>query len=277
MIKEKTIRTASGYGMLFLLIVAILIGILMLALSIVDRNIPLIVLAIVILIVAPIMLGGLFVVNPNQGCVIQLFGKYVGTAKQPGLRWVNPFTTRRRVSMRVRNFESGKLKVNDRDGNPIEIAAVVVWKVVDTAEAVFEVDDYVNFVEVQSEAAVRNLATSYPYDAHVENEVALRSHTNQIAEHLKTEIQDRLDQAGVEVASATSPTRPRSPAPCSSGSKRPRSSRRARRSSREPSGWCRWPSSCSPRTRSWSSTTSARQPWSATCWSSCAAIAIRIP
>jgi regulator of protease activity HflC (stomatin/prohibitin superfamily) len=202
MIKEKTIRTASGYGMLFLLIVAILIGILMLALSIVDRNIPLIVLAIVILIVAPIMLGGLFVVNPNQGCVIQLFGKYVGTAKQPGLRWVNPFTTRRRVSMRVRNFESGKLKVNDRDGNPIEIAAVVVWKVVDTAEAVFEVDDYVNFVEVQSEAAVRNLATSYPYDAHVENEVALRSHTNQIAEHLKTEIQDRLDKAGVEVIEA---------------------------------------------------------------------------
>ncbi len=202
MIKEKLIRTASGYGMLFLLLVALVVGGLMFVLSIVGANVPLIILGLVILIFAFIMLGGLFVVNPNEGRVVQLFGKYVGTAKQPGLRWVNPFTTRRRVSMRVRNFESGKLKVNDRDGNPIEIAAVVVWKVVDTAEAIFEVDDYVNFVEVQSEAAVRNLATSYPYDAHVDDEVSLRSHTAQIAEHLKTEIQDRLDKAGVEVIEA---------------------------------------------------------------------------
>jgi len=202
MIKEKLIRTASGYGMLFLLIVAIVVGVLMFILSIVGQNVPLIILGLVIMIAAFIMLAGLFVVNPNEGRVVQLFGKYIGTAKQPGLRWVNPFTTRRRVSLRVRNFESGKLKVNDRDGNPIEIAAVVVWKVVDTAEAIFEVDDYVNFVEVQSEAAVRNLATSYPYDAHVDDEVSLRSHTAQIAEHLKTEIQDRLDKAGVEVIEA---------------------------------------------------------------------------
>jgi regulator of protease activity HflC (stomatin/prohibitin superfamily) len=202
MIKEKVVPTASGYGMLFLLIAAMVIGVALFVRSVVRQDVPMIILGLVIMLIVPIMLSGLFVVNPNEGRVIQLFGKYIGTAKQPGLRWVNPFTTRRRVSMRVRNFESGKLKVNDHDGNPIEIAAVVVWKVVDTAEAVFEVDDYINFVEVQSEAAVRNLATSYPYDAHVENEVALRSHTAQIAAHLKTEIQDRLDKAGVEVIEA---------------------------------------------------------------------------
>lgn len=202
MIKEREIRTASGYGMLFLLIVAMAVGVLMFALAIAGHNVTLIILGLLLVIIASIMMGGLFVVNPNEGRVVQLFGKYVGTAKQPGLRWVNPFTTRKKVSMRVRNFESGKLKVNDRDGNPIEIAAVVVWKVVDTAEAVFEVDDYVNFVEVQSESAVRNLATSYPYDAHVENEVSLRSHTSAIADHMKKEIQDRLDKAGVEVIEA---------------------------------------------------------------------------
>lgn len=202
MIKEKAVTTAPGYGMLFVLLVVLAIGVLSFVLSIVGKNVPMLIMGLAIMVVTPIVMGGLFVVNPNEGRVIQLFGKYVGTAKQPGLRWVNPFTTRRRVSLRVRNFESGKLKVNDRDGNPIEIAAVVVWKVVDTAEAIFEVDDYVNFVEVQSEAAVRNLATSYPYDGHLENEVALRSHTAQIADHLKTEIQDRLDKAGVEVIEA---------------------------------------------------------------------------
>ena len=148
------------------------------------------------------LLAGLFVVNPNEGRVIQLFGKYVGTVKTPGLRWNNPFTTRRKVSLRVRNFESGRLKVNDEDGNPIEIAAVVVWKVVDTAEAVFEVDDYENFVQVQSEAALRNMATTFPYDAHVEGKVSLRSHTNEIAEKLKIEVQDRLGKAGVDVLEA---------------------------------------------------------------------------
>ncbi|OGF17084.1 MAG: hypothetical protein A2W00_00935 [Candidatus Eisenbacteria bacterium RBG_16_71_46] len=146
--------------------------------------------------------AGLSVVNPNQGLVVQLFGGYVGTLRHPGLWWVNPFTARKRVSLRVRNFESGKLKVNDNDGNPIEIAAVVVWKVVDTAEAVFQVDNYENFVHVQSEAALRNLATSYAYDAHVEGQMSLRGHTADIAEQLKKEIQERLSQAGVEVIEA---------------------------------------------------------------------------
>src|SRR5688572_2098861 len=141
----------------------------------------------------------LFVVNPNEGRVMQFFGDYVGTVKQPGLRWANPFFTKKRISLRVRNFESTRLKVNDQEGNPIEIASVVVWRVVDTAEAVFEVDDYQNFVKVQTEAAVRNLATRYKYDAHEEHEMSLRGNTADVAEHLKKEIQDRLARAGVEV------------------------------------------------------------------------------
>jgi regulator of protease activity HflC (stomatin/prohibitin superfamily) len=149
-----------------------------------------------------LMFMGLFVVNPNEGRVLQLFGDYVGTVKRPGLRWASPLYTKRRISQRVRNFESARLKVNDRDGNPIEIAAVVVWRVVDTAEAVFQVDDYQNFVKVQTEAAVRNLATSYTYDTHLDGEMSLRGNTADVAEHLKKEIQERLATAGVEVIEA---------------------------------------------------------------------------
>jgi regulator of protease activity HflC (stomatin/prohibitin superfamily) len=145
---------------------------------------------------------GLFMVHPNQGKVLQLFGQYRGTAKVQGLRWANPLLMKKPVSLRVRNFESSRLKVNDNEGNPIEIAAVVVWKVVETAEAIFEVDDYENYVHVQSEAALRNLATSYPYDAHDEHTVSLRGHTSAVAEHLKREIQERLSKAGVEVVEA---------------------------------------------------------------------------
>jgi regulator of protease activity HflC (stomatin/prohibitin superfamily) len=134
--------------------------------------------------------------------VLQLFGDYVGTVKRPGLRWASPLYTKRRISQRVRNFESARLKVNDRDGNPIEIAAVAVWRVVDTAEAVFHVDDYQNFVKVQTEAAVRNLATSYTYDAHLEGDMSLRGNTAEVAEHMKKEIQERLATAGVEVIEA---------------------------------------------------------------------------
>ena len=143
--------------------------------------------------------AGFFTVNPNEGRVLQFFGSYIGTVRDPGLRWANPLYTKKRVSLRVRNFETSKLKVNDNRGNPIEIAAVVVWKVIDTAEAVFEVDDYINYVHVQSEAAVRNLATNYPYDAFEENEVSLVGHLPEISEHLKKENQDRLAKAGIEI------------------------------------------------------------------------------
>ena len=142
---------------------------------------------------------GFFMVNPKEGRVLQLFGKYVGTVHSPGLRWANPFYTKMAVSLRVRNFESSKLKVNDKNGNPIEIAAVIVWEVVDTAEAVFQVDDYEDFVSIQSESALRNLATSYAYDNHDEGEISLRGDPVQISEALKSEVQERLQKAGVRV------------------------------------------------------------------------------
>jgi regulator of protease activity HflC (stomatin/prohibitin superfamily) len=148
------------------------------------------------------LMAGLFMVSPNEGKVLQLFGSYVGTARTPGLRWANPLYTKRGISLRVRNFESARLKVNDIDGNPIEIAAVVVWKVVDTAEAVFEVDNFENYVHVQSEAALRNMATSYPYDAHEDQQMSLRGNTVAIADHLRKEIQDRLARAGVQAIEA---------------------------------------------------------------------------
>lgn len=147
-------------------------------------------------------LAGFFTVQPNQGMVLTLFGKYVGTVSAPGLRFANPFYTKKPLSLRVRNFETSKMKVNDKDGNPIEIAAVVVWKVVDTAEAMFQVDDYEHYVHVQSEAAIRNLATAYPYDSHEEHQVSLRGHTLAVAGHLKQEISERLSVAGVEVIEA---------------------------------------------------------------------------
>lgn len=153
----------------------------------------------VALVVNLFLYFGLFIVNPNEAKVLQLFGDYRGTVRKPGLRFANPFYSKVKVSVRVRNFETGKLKVNDNQGNPIEIAAVVVWKVVDTAEAVFEVDDYVNYVHVQSEAAVRNLATGYSYDVHEEGQKSLVTDIQEISDRLKVENQDRLERAGIEI------------------------------------------------------------------------------
>jgi len=149
-----------------------------------------------------VLLGGFYMVEPNQAAVLTLFGKYVGTVKEQGLRWNNPFFSAKKVSLRVRNFESGKLKVNELDGSPIEIAAVIVWKVVDSAEATFNVDDYESFVQIQSEAAVRQIATSYPYDQHEEGQIALRSHAVEISRHLGEQLDERLTSAGVDVIEA---------------------------------------------------------------------------
>jgi regulator of protease activity HflC (stomatin/prohibitin superfamily) len=160
------------------------------------------VLLILALIAVLFMFNGLTPVNPNEARALVLFGHYAGTIRTQGLQWVNPFTQRRRISVRIRNFETSKLKVNDHDGNPIEIAAVVVWKVTDTAEALFEVDDYENFVQVQAESALRNLAMTHPYDAHVEGDMALRSNPVEVAGQLRGEIADRLETAGVEVVEA---------------------------------------------------------------------------
>jgi SPFH domain / Band 7 family len=202
MIREKALAAPSGWAAVFLLIATVAATVWLLIAGIRERHAVWIVSALVALAVEAVLAAGLFVVNPNEAKVLQLFGKYVGSARAPGLRFANPFYTKRRVSLRVRNFESTRLKVNDLDGNPIEIAAVVVWKVVDTAEAIFEVDDYENYVHVQSESALRNMATSYPYDAHDDTQLSLRGHTQSIADHLRKEIQERLLKAGVEVIEA---------------------------------------------------------------------------
>jgi len=158
--------------------------------------------AVIAFVILVFLTKGFFQVQPNQGMVVQLFGRYAGTVREEGLRWTNPFYAKRPVSLRVRNFESSKLKVNDSDGNPIEIAAVIVWQVVDTAEAVFQVDDYENYVHIQSESALRQMAQSYPYDSHDDNKPSLRSHGDEITTHLRDEIQERLGKAGVKVIEA---------------------------------------------------------------------------
>ena len=199
MIRETEARSGSGIFMLLFVPVALISDFIWLIASARNHEPVVVVAAILGLVVLSILLGGFFVVEPNFGAVVTLFGQYKGTERRPGLWWTNPFTTRRKVSLRVRNFESAKLKVNDHDGNPIEIAAVVVWRVVDTAEAMFQVDNYDNFVHVQTEAALRNLATTHPYDAHGDGQLSLRGNTQDVADQLKIEVQARLEKAGVEV------------------------------------------------------------------------------
>jgi regulator of protease activity HflC (stomatin/prohibitin superfamily) len=207
MIRERERNGLPGIPVLLLLFLAWIASIALFAFGIgaPDGHEPYgwVVAGAVLLFISSVFLtSGVFVVAPNSARVLQLFGDYVGTAKTPGLRWANPFYTKKRLSLRVRNFESSHLKVNDADGNPIEIAAVVVWRVVETAEASFEVDNYEHYVHVQSEAAVRNAATSYPYDAHDDTVVSLRGNTAVVAEHMKGEVQQRLQKAGVEVLEA---------------------------------------------------------------------------
>jgi regulator of protease activity HflC (stomatin/prohibitin superfamily) len=202
MIRERAYNGLPGLPVLLVILLAEAAGVWMLVMNIRSESAPEIVFAALGIAALTFLIAGLFMVNPNEGKVLQLFGEYKGTAKKEGLRWANPFLTKKKVSLRVRNFESSHLKVNDIDGNPIEIAAVVVWKVFETAEAVFEVDDYEHYVKVQSEAALRNLATSYAYDAHDDAQVSLRGHTSAVADHLKREIHDRLVKAGVEVIEA---------------------------------------------------------------------------
>lgn len=201
MIQEYQARISHGWTTLFVFIAALLVEAGFTIWAGTARS-PLAVIPVLIGIVTLFCMQGLFIVNPNQAAVATVFGKYAGSIKNPGFWWMNPFAKKGHISLKIRNFESGHLKVNDREGNPIEIAAIVVWKVVETAEAMFNVDSYENYVQVQSEAAIRNLATSYPYDTHIEHEVSLRGNTAEIAEKLKGEIHDRLAKAGVEVIEA---------------------------------------------------------------------------
>ena len=199
---EKKIKARSGIPMLLLFVGLLIVDILLLVFAGKNRIAPLLIAAIVMIPVLVILMAGFFMVNPNESKVLQLFGKYIGTVNDPGLRWANPFYGKKAVSLRVRNFESGQLKVNDSAGNPIEIATVVVWRVVDTAEAIFEVDDYESFVHIQTEAALRNLATAHPYESHNDEKMTLRSDPQDIANLLQKEVQDRLEKAGVEVIEA---------------------------------------------------------------------------
>ncbi|MGN6513406.1 MAG: SPFH domain-containing protein [Lysobacteraceae bacterium] len=200
--KENPLRSLPGIPVLLgiLLVEAVAAGVFFHGARAHDPG--LILAALVVAAVAAFVLIGLYMVEPNQAAVLSLFGKYVGTVKANGLRWNNPFYGKKKVSLRVRNFESGKLKVNELDGSPIEIAAVIVWQVVDSAEAVYNVDDYESFVHIQSESALRAMATSYPYDQHEPDQLALRSHAAEISHHLQQELQERLADAGVTVVDA---------------------------------------------------------------------------
>jgi regulator of protease activity HflC (stomatin/prohibitin superfamily) len=200
--REQVRNVPSGYLMLVVLAIAQISLAYGLIRMIMAGNVAGIIVFGLVSLVVVICWVGFFMVHPNEAKVLQLFGKYVGTAHDQGLKWANPFYAKTAVSTRIRNFESGKLKVNDSRGSPIEIAAVVVWKVFDTAEALFEVDDYEEFVQIQSESALRNLSTTYPYEPHEGEGTALRSHPAEIAQALREEIQDRLEQAGVTVIEA---------------------------------------------------------------------------
>ena len=199
MIREREIKAAPGIWLFLFCLAGIGLGLYFMIRSI-DAGARLTALSLALAVVLLIfMLPGFFLVNPNDAKVLTLLGKYAGSAKSPGFWWVNPLMIKRLISLKVRNFETAKLKVNDNHANPIEIAAIVVWRVVDTAEAMFEVDDYEHYVKVQSESAVRALATTYPYDAHADGAVALSTHTDEISQDLQRQVHDRLAKAGVEV------------------------------------------------------------------------------
>jgi hypothetical protein len=204
-IRERLANGTPGVAMLVASVVLVLVGLALLGSGIaltankVTAGIALIVLGPLLLIAGIMALNGLTSILPGQARVVQLFGRYVGTARTAGLRWFNPLTRRRRVSTRIRNHETAVTKVNDADGNPIEIAAVVVWQVEDTACAVYEVDDFVAFVDIQTETAVRHIATSYPYDSATDDRLSLRDNAEEITAKLSAEIAERVESAGVHI------------------------------------------------------------------------------
>ena len=258
--------------------------------------------AIAALLTVLIGLVGFMAIAPNDARVLLLFGEYKGTVRTSGFYWVNPFYSKRKITLRVRNFETGALhtpevkdahgkvlqtrgrtsgkpsKVNDREGNPIEISAVVVWRVVDTAEALFEVQDYEDFVAVQSEAALRNLASRHPYDSE-DHEVSLRGNTAEVCEQLKHDIQERLEKAGVEVIEARISHLAYAPEIAAAMLQRQAAQAVVAARTRIVDGrgghGRDGARATRPRTRSSSSTTSGGRRWCRTCWSSCAATATR--
>jgi regulator of protease activity HflC (stomatin/prohibitin superfamily) len=200
-VRERTASGVSGWPVLWVAIAGVLAGAALIVAggySSGTGKFVLVTAGLLVILAALVLAGGLTAVAPGQARVIQLLGRYVGTVRTPGLRWVNPFTLRRKVSTRIRNHETDVAKVNDADGNPIEMAAVVVWQVEDTARALFEVDDFIEFVAIQTETAVRHIAGSYPYDSH-DNGLSLRDSANEITAKLSIEIQARVASAGVKI------------------------------------------------------------------------------
>jgi regulator of protease activity HflC (stomatin/prohibitin superfamily) len=202
MLRETEAKAVPGLLMVVLLIVAVLGGVFLVITGAKDMAPLLSVAGAVLITLVSLGFKGVFTVAPNEAQALTLFGNYAGTVRTPGLWWVNPFMTRKNISLRVRNFETNKLKVNDARSNPVEIGAIVVWKVVDTAEALFEVNDYVQYVAVQSESAMRALASAHPYDAHGNGEIALSTHQTEVNAGLLQALHERLGKAGVEVVEA---------------------------------------------------------------------------
>lgn len=203
-VREHTARTVNGFAMLLLGLVLAGIGIWRFVLAIVHQRFSFLAVAIALILFAVITLIGLFTVQPNEARVLVFFGRYIGSCRQEGFRWGNPFAVKYRVSLRVRNLTSETIKVNDSGGSPIEIAAVVVWRVIDNAKAMFDVDHYEQFVSIQVETAVRSLATGHPYDPRDADgeELSLRGDQEAIAGELRAALQDRLEVAGVRVLEA---------------------------------------------------------------------------
>lgn len=198
-VTEKTAAKMNGFLILFVLLILIVLDIYLLAYGIQTDNIDIFWFFIPLVLITFIAFGGFMIVQPNESRVLILFGKYTGTVRQSGFWWVNPFTVKKHVSLRIRNFNSEKLKVNDLHGNPIEIASVIVWRVIDSARAIFDVQNYEQFVAIQSETAIRSLASEYPYDVSDEEKASLRGTPLEIADNLKKTLQARLEIAGVEV------------------------------------------------------------------------------
>ncbi|NMB80746.1 MAG: SPFH domain-containing protein [Ignavibacteria bacterium] len=198
-IAEKTAKKLNGFFMLFIVIAGFIFEAYLLVQGITTENDSILWIFIPLLIILFICFGGFTIIQPNDSRVLILFGKYIGTIRNSGFWWVNPFTEKKKVSLRIHNFNSEKIKVNDLHGNPIEIAAVIVWRVVDSARAIFDVQNYEQFVAIQSETAIRGLASDYAYDSSEDEKHSLRGNTQEISEELKKQVQTRLAIAGVEI------------------------------------------------------------------------------
>ena len=197
-IQERNSIKTNGFIALVLNLALMGLGIYIFISNAVQENLFLLV-GVAMIVVAGIIMNGFFIVQPNESRVLTLFGKYDGTVKNDGFWFVNPFTVKKKVSLRVNNFQADRLKVNDNRGNPVEIAAVIVWRVIDSAKAVFDVENYMDFVKIQAETGIRNIATRYPYDADNEETISLRGHPEEVADALRKELHTRLEIAGVEV------------------------------------------------------------------------------